>query len=100
DAVGGDRVEAAVDVLARFGRILACGVISEMNSAGAPQPGPDNMGNFVTQSLRMQGFTIGEHIAEVAGEFQQTAGQWFADGKLEYDETVVDALATAVDAFK
>lgn len=100
DNVGGDHLEAAIDVLARFGRIIACGVISEMNSAGEPQPGPDNMGNFVTQSLRMQGFTIGEHIAEVAGEFQQTAGQWFADGELEYDETVVDGLDHAVDAFQ
>jgi len=100
DNVGGDHLEAAIDVLARFGRIIACGVISEMNSAGAPQPGPDNMSNFVTQSLRMQGFTVGEHIAEVAGEFQQTAGQWFADGKLEYDETVVDGLDHAVDAFQ
>ena len=100
DNVGGDHLEAAIDVLARFGRIIACGVISEMNSSGAPQPGPDNMRNFVTQSLRMQGFTVGEHIAEVAGEFQQTAGQWFADGKLEYDETVVDGLDHAVDAFQ
>lgn len=99
DNVGGDHLEAAIDVLARFGRIISCGVISQMNNDDDPQPGPDNMSNFVTQSLQMQGFTVGEHIAEVAGEFQQTAGQWFADGKLEYDETVVDGLDQAVEAF-
>lgn len=100
DNVGGDHLEAAIDVLARFGRIISCGVISQMNNEGAPQPGPDNMSNFVTQSLRMQGFTVGEHLAEVAGEFQQTAGQWFVEGKLEYDETVFDGLDRAVDAFQ
>lgn len=100
DNVGGDHLEAAIDVLARFGRIISCGVISQMNNDGARQPGPDNMSNFVTQSLRMQGFTVGEHLAEVAGEFQQTAGQWLVEGKLEYDETVVDGLDHAVEAFQ
>lgn len=100
DNVGGDHLEAAIDVLSRFGRIIACGVISQMNNEGSPQQGPDNMGNFVTQSLRMQGFTVGEHLAEVAGEFQQTAGQWLVEGKLEYDETVFDGLDHAVEAFQ
>ena len=100
DNVGGDHLEAAIDVLSRFGRIISCGVISQMNNDGSPQQGPDNMGNFVTQSLRMQGFTVGEHLAEVAGEFQQTAGQWLVEGKLEYDETVFDGLDHAVDAFQ
>lgn len=100
DNVGGDHLEAAIDVLARFGRIISCGVISQMNNDGSPQQGPDNMSNFVTQSLKMQGFTVGEHLAEVASEFQQTAGQWFVDGKLEYDETVVDGLDHAIEAFQ
>lgn len=100
DNVGGDHLEAAIDVLARFGRIIACGVISQMNKDGSAPAGPDNMVNFVSQSLRMQGFTVGEHIAEVAGEFQQIAGEWFAEGKLEYDETVVDGLENSVEAFQ
>ncbi|NWN89697.1 MAG: NADP-dependent oxidoreductase [Micrococcaceae bacterium] len=100
DNVGGDHLEAAIDVLARFGRIVSCGVISQMNNDGTPQHGPDNMSNFVTQSLRMQGFTVGEHLTQVSSEFQQTAGQWFADGKLEYDETVVDGLDHAVEALQ
>src|SRR5699024_7521291 len=98
DNVGGDHLEAAIDVLSRFGRIIACGGISQMNNDGSPQQGADNMGNFVTQWRRMQGFTVGEHLAEVAGEFKRTAGQWFVEGKLEYDGTVFEGLDRGVDA--
>src|SRR5699024_170401 len=93
DNVGGDHLEAAIDVLSRFGRIISCGVISQMNNDGSPQQGPDNMGNFVTQSLRMQGFTVGEHLAEVAGEFQQAEGQRLVEGGWADDAKVVDGVA-------
>src|SRR5699024_6313341 len=100
DNVGVAHLEAAIDVLSWFGRIIACGVISQMNNDGSPHPGPDNLGDFVTQSLRMQGFTVGEYLAEVAAGFQETAGQWLVEGKLEYDETVFDGLDHAVEAFQ
>src|SRR5699024_3972771 len=100
DNVGGDHLEAAIDVLSRFGRIVACGVISQMNTDGSRHPGPANVRNFVTQSLLMRGFTVGERRAEVAAEFQETAGQWRVEGKLEYDETVFDGLDHAVEAFQ
>lgn len=98
DNVGGDHLEAALDVLAPYGRSVQCGAIGQLNDA-EPQPGPDNLGNIVKQSLRVQGFIVSDHLAEVTGEFQRVAGQWFLDRQLVYDETVVEGIDHAVDAF-
>lgn len=98
DNVGGDHLEAALDVLAPFGRVAMCGAIGQYN-ATKRQPGPDNMPNILTQKLRVQGFIVSDHAREANAEFQQVVGQWFADGKLVYDETVVDGIENSVDAF-
>lgn len=98
DNVGGDHLEAALDVLAPFGRVAICGAIGQYN-ATEPQPGPDNMTTILRQKLRVQGFIVSDHAAEVGKEFRRVAGQWFAEGKLVYDETVVDGIDNSVDAF-
>jgi NADPH-dependent curcumin reductase CurA len=35
----------------------------------------------------------------VAGEFYRRAGEWFADGRLALQETIVDGLDATIDAF-
>src|SRR5699024_1109320 len=70
DKVGGDHLEAALDVLAPFGRVAICGAIGQYN-ATEPQPGPDNMTNILRQKLRVQGFIVSDHAREANQEFQQ-----------------------------
>lgn len=97
DNVGGDHLEAALDVLNRYGRAALCGAISQYNNT-EPDPGPDNMANFVKQSLGFKGFIVGDYM-EYAGEFQERMSAWIREGKIRYDETVVDGLENATDAF-
>ncbi|WP_129659337.1 NADP-dependent oxidoreductase [Rothia uropygialis] len=97
DNVGGDHLEAAIDVLNRYGRAALCGAISQYNATEAT-PGPDNMANFVKQSLAFKGFIVGDYM-EYAGEFQEKMSNWLQDGRIQYDETVVDGLDNATDAF-
>ena len=97
DNVGGDHLEAAIFAMADFGRIAACGAIADYN-ADAPVPGPRNMMMFVSKRLTLRGFIVTDH-ADAAGEFYRRAGAWVADGSLKYQETVVDGLDHAVDAF-
>lgn len=97
DNVGGDHLEAALDVLNRHGRGAVCGAISAYNDT-QPSPGPDNMGNLITRSLTLEGFTLGDHF-DKAEQFAGLASQWFADGKIAYEETVVDGIDHAVEAF-
>lgn len=97
DNVGGDHLEAALGSMSRFGRIAACGAISVYNE-GRPVPGPDNMPEIIKRSLRIEGFTLGDHV-DVAEEFAQRITPWIAEGRIALDETVVDGIENTVDAF-
>ena len=56
------------------------------------------MGNIITRSLTLKGFTLGGYL-HLAGEFQQHMAGWFGAGKIAHDETVVEGIDHAVDAF-
>ena len=97
DNVGGEHLEAAIGALNRDGRAALCGAISAYN-ATEPVPGPRNMGNMITRSLTLKGFTLGSYL-HLAGEFQQHMSEWFGAGQIAHDETVVEGIDHAVDAF-
>ncbi|MDB6001725.1 MAG: NADP-dependent oxidoreductase, partial [Rhizobacter sp.] len=60
DNVGGEILQAAVEVMARKGRIVLCGQIATYNNGG-PAPGPRNMMRLVYGSITMQGFLQGDY---------------------------------------
>lgn len=97
DNVGGDHLEAALDVMNDHGRIALCGAISGYN-ATERTPGPDNMANIITRGLKLEGFTLANYL-ELAGEFREKMSTWFAEGAINYDETVVEGIEHTVDAF-
>ena len=97
DNVGGDHLEAAIGAMRTHGRVVACGSISRYNDA-EPTPGPRNMFLVVTRRLRIEGFIISDHFDRF-GEFVREATGWFADGRLQYRETVVDGIENAPKAF-
>ena len=61
DNVGGAQLEAALNALRPFGRVIACGAISRYNDE-RPEPGPRNLQFIVTKRLRMQGFIVSDHL--------------------------------------
>ncbi|BBE24168.1 NADP-dependent oxidoreductase [Arthrobacter sp. MN05-02] len=97
DNVGGDHLEAALDRLNTGGRAALCGAISQYN-ATERTPGPDNMANLVTRSLKLEGFIVGRH-QDLQAEFVQQMTGWLSDGSVVFDETVVDGIGNAVRAF-
>ena len=97
DNVGGDHLEAALDVFNDGGRAALCGAIAGYNTS-TPTPGPDNMANMITRGLTLRGFTLGAHLG-MAPEFTEKMTGLFAGGKIVYDETIVDGIENTVDAF-
>ena len=97
DNVGGDHLEAALDAFKDGGRAALCGAIAGYNAADRA-PGPDNLMNMITRSLTLTGFTLGGHLHH-APEFNREMAGWFAAGEIAYDETVVDGIDHAVEAF-
>ena len=97
DNVGAEHLEAAIGAFNDHGRAAICGAIASYN-ATEPTPGPRNMGNLVGRKLTLQGFIVGDH-SDMSEEFQRTMSEWFAAGRIAYDETVVDGVENTVDAF-
>jgi NADPH-dependent curcumin reductase CurA len=97
DNVGGEHLEAALSVLNVGGRVAMCGAIAQYNST-QPTPAPHNLALAIGKQLTLRGFLVGgqrQHSAEFA---EKMAG-WLADGTVRYDETIVDGLENAPQAF-
>jgi NADPH-dependent curcumin reductase CurA len=98
DNVGGDHLQAALDVFNDHGRVALCGSISGYNDA-TPQPGPSNLFLAVGKRLTLRGFIVTDHgrrmkdfIAEIAPAVR--------DGRIRFRETVVEGgLDAAPQAF-
>ena len=97
DNVGGGHLEAALDVMNDGGRIALCGALAGYNSTDR-SPGPDNMANIITRGLKLEGFTLANYL-QLSPEFREMMTPWFAEGKIAYDETIVDGIENTVDAF-
>ncbi len=97
DNVGGEQLEAALNALRPFGRVVACGAISRYNDE-RPEPGPRNLGFVVTKRLRIQGFIVADHSDRFPAFLAEVA-PWVAAGELQYRETVVDGIENVAAAF-
>jgi len=86
DNVGGDTLEAGIEHIAQFGRIVLCGAISEYNDE-QPRSGPNNLMNLVKFSVRMEGFIMFNYIDKI-DEAYADLGNWVAEGKLLWKEDI------------
>lgn len=94
--VGGKHLEAALEHMNIFGRIVACGMISTYN-ATQPQPAPRNLGNVVGKRLMIKGFIVSDHANRTV-QFHADMGRWMAEGKMKWKETVIEGIANAPHA--
>jgi NADPH-dependent curcumin reductase CurA len=95
--VGGVHLEAALEHMNKFGRIVMCGMIDVYN-ATAPVPGPSNLFYIIGKQLTMQGFIVSDHFDKLA-QFYADMGKWIAEGKIKWKETIVQGLENAPGAF-
>ena len=97
DNVGGEHLEAALSVLNVGGRVAMCGAIAQYNST-EPTPAPRNLMLAIGKQLTLKGFLVGGYW-QYMGEFVEKLSGWLADGTVRYDETIVDGLENAPQAF-
>ncbi len=97
DNVGGDHLQAALGLMNPFGRIPACGMISQYNNT-APAAGPNNLTNIVRGRLTLQGFIISDHL-DRRQAFLADMTAWVREGRIKSHETIVTGLENAPNAF-
>jgi NADPH-dependent curcumin reductase CurA len=95
--VGGEHLQAAINVMNPYGRIAACGMISSYNQA-QPIPGPNNLMLIVGKKIRINGFIVFDHN-DMRAQFLADMESWVSEGKIKTKETIVEGLDNAVDAF-
>ncbi len=95
--VGGAHLDAALEHMNMRGRIALCGMISQYNDTD-PAPGPSNLRLAVRKRLTLQGFIVSDHI-DSQPQFYADMGAWIAAGQIKWEETVIDGIENAPEAF-
>jgi NADPH-dependent curcumin reductase CurA len=95
--VGGAHLEAALEHMNMRGRIVLCGMISQYNES-APSAGPGNLRLAVRKRLTLRGFIVSDHV-DRQSQFYADMRAWIADGKIKWEETVVNGIENAPKAF-
>jgi NADPH-dependent curcumin reductase CurA len=97
DNVGGDHLEAAIGRLRTFGRVAMCGAIAQYNEA-SPMPGPANLALSIGKRLTLRGYLVSDHSDRMPAFIDEMA-TWLRDGRIRFDETVVEGIENAPEAF-
>lgn len=97
DNVGGAQLEAAIEVMNTHGRAALCGAISQYNLTEASS-GPRNLTRMIGQRLMLRGFLVLDHYDRMP-DFVSDVEDWLSGDKLIHEETIVDGIENAVDAF-
>ena len=70
----------------------------DMYNATAPVPGPTNLAYIIGKQLTIQGFIVSDHF-DILMQFYGDLGKWIADGKIKWQETIIEGIENAPRAF-
>jgi NADPH-dependent curcumin reductase CurA len=96
DNVGGEHLEAALLCMKDFGRVALCGMIDQYNSL-VPR-GPRSLIVAIGKRLTLRGFIVSDHLDQQP-RFLEDMAKWTAEGRMKWQETVVEGIENAPDAF-
>ncbi|QHS23204.1 NADP-dependent oxidoreductase [Virgibacillus sp. MSP4-1] len=99
DNVGGPISDAVTSLLNDFARVPVCGAISSYNITSLSEDmGPRIQPKLIKTRALMKGFIVSDY----APRFKEAArdlGQWLSEGKLKYEETIVEGFENVPQAF-
>jgi NADPH-dependent curcumin reductase CurA len=106
DNVGGRHLEAAIDNMNTFGRIVLRGATSQYSSIRVADDndkfphyqGPSNLHLAISNRLRLQGFLYSDHY-DILDEFQTSMSKWIKKDRIKWKETLYEGLENAPKVF-
>lgn len=96
--VGGDILDHCLRRMNNNGRVVICGLISMYNSS-ENSPGPTMFHNTIMKRLKIEGFVILDHVAEMPRICSQLV-RWLLDGKLKFKLNLSEGLDQAPAALQ
>ncbi|KZO91016.1 NAD(P)-binding protein [Calocera viscosa TUFC12733] len=99
DNVGGEMLDAALEAMNKFGRIVLCGHISMYNvKTPGERYGIKNTYSLLYKEVKMQGLYVTSYEEKYSDEFYATVPKMIAEGKIKYLEDVTEGLEHAPNA--
>ncbi|TVY14160.1 NADP-dependent oxidoreductase RED1 [Lachnellula arida] len=99
--VGGEQLEAAINAMNDFGRIIACGMISEYSKSDAEKYPIKNLMQIVAKRITFRGFIVGDpNMGPVyIKERDENVAKWLHDGSFKAKESITDGIDNAPEGF-
>ena len=97
DNVGGTISDAAIRLLNVHARVSICGQISQYNLE-KPEMGPRLLGLLIVTRSKVQGFLVSDYWSRFDEGLREMAG-WISEGKLKYQENIVEGFENMPKAF-
>ncbi len=97
DNVGGSHLEAAIDRMNNYGRIVLCGMTSVYNATRPPRA-PRNLVSAIPKRLILKGFIVRDHN-DRHPQFLDEVGGWLKENRIKWKETILQGIENAPKAF-
>merc|ERR1712008_165632 len=98
DNVGGECLEAMLEMVNEFGRVVLCGAISQYVTPPDQKHGVRNLGHAIAKQVHLKGFLVFGFTAEQQEDCQNTLAQWMQDGTVQDTSTIIEYFAKFPDA--
>jgi len=92
DNVGGDCLEAMLEMINEYGRVVLCGAISQYDLAPDKKYGVKNLFHAIAKQVRLEGFIVWGFTPEQLQDCQETLAKWTQDGTIKDTSTIVEGF--------
>ncbi|TVY84961.1 NADP-dependent oxidoreductase [Lachnellula suecica] len=99
--VGGEQLSAAINAMNNFGRIIACGMVSDYNKTDDEKYPVRNMFQVVAKRITMRGFIVGDkNMGPVyVQDRDKNVANWLHEGTFKAKTSVTDGIDNGPEGY-